>query len=80
MRAYLLVLVGGSIGSALRHAVNIAFARWLGTSFPFPTLFGDAVPPAEDATVVEAEVTVATTAAEAKAALVRLAGIETHAV
>jgi len=46
----------------------------------FPTLFGDAVPPAEDATVVEAEVTVAATAADAKAALVRLAGIETIAV
>jgi fluoride exporter len=39
MRAYLLVLVGGGIGSALRHAVNIAFARWFGTSFPFHTLF-----------------------------------------
>jgi CrcB protein len=39
MRAYLLVLVGGGIGSAIRHAVNVAFARWFGTSFPFHTLF-----------------------------------------
>ena len=39
MRAYLLVLVGGGIGSALRHAVNVTFARWFGTSFPFHTLF-----------------------------------------
>jgi CrcB protein len=39
MRAYLIVLVGGGIGSALRHAVNVAFARWFGTSFPFHTLF-----------------------------------------
>jgi CrcB protein len=39
MRAYLLVLVGGGIGSAIRHAVNIAFARWSGTAFPFHTLF-----------------------------------------
>jgi hypothetical protein len=39
MRAYLLVLVGGGIGSAMRHAVNVAFARWFGTSFPFHTLF-----------------------------------------
>jgi CrcB protein len=39
MRAVLLVFLGGGVGSALRHAVNIAFARWFGSSFPFHTLF-----------------------------------------
>jgi fluoride exporter len=39
MRAYVLVFVGGGIGAALRHGVNVAFARWFGTSFPFHTLF-----------------------------------------
>ena len=37
--AYLLVFIGGGIGTALRHAVNVAFARWLGPGFPFHTLF-----------------------------------------
>jgi CrcB protein len=36
---YLLVFVGGGIGAALRHGVNVAFARWFGTDFPFHTLF-----------------------------------------
>src|ERR1700726_3665354 len=36
---YLLVFIGGGIGAALRHAVNVAFARWFGTGFPFHTLF-----------------------------------------
>ena len=39
MRAYLLVFVGGGIGAALRHGVNVALARWLGVSFPYHTLF-----------------------------------------
>ena len=39
MRAYLLVFVGGGIGAALRHGVNITLARWLGMHFPFHTLF-----------------------------------------
>jgi fluoride exporter len=39
MRAVLLVFLGGGIGSTLRHTVNLAFARWFGTSFPFHTLF-----------------------------------------
>lgn len=39
MRAVLLVFLGGGIGSAIRHAVNVAFARWFGTGFPFHTLF-----------------------------------------
>ena len=37
--SYLLVFLGGGIGAALRHGVNVAFARWFGTSFPFHTLF-----------------------------------------
>jgi fluoride exporter len=39
MRAYLLVFIGGGIGSAIRHGVNVGFARWFGTAFPFHTLF-----------------------------------------
>jgi CrcB protein len=35
---YLIVFVGGGLGAALRHGVNIATARWLGTAFPFGTL------------------------------------------
>jgi CrcB protein len=36
---FLLVFIGGGIGAALRHAVNVAFSRWLAGSFPFHTLF-----------------------------------------
>jgi CrcB protein len=39
MRAYLLVFVGGGIGAALRHGVNVTLARSLGMHFPFHTLF-----------------------------------------
>ena len=39
MRAYLIVFVGGGLGAAARHAVNVIFARWFGTGFPFHTLF-----------------------------------------
>ena len=39
MRAYLIVFIGGGIGTAIRHAVNVAFARWFGTAFPFHTIF-----------------------------------------
>lgn len=35
---YLLVFLGGGIGSALRHAVNVAAARLLGIGFPFGTI------------------------------------------
>jgi fluoride exporter len=35
---YLIVFLGGGIGSALRHGVNIAAARLLGTAFPYGTL------------------------------------------
>lgn len=35
---YLIVFLGGGIGAALRHGVNIAAARLLGTAFPYGTL------------------------------------------
>ncbi len=34
---YLLVFFGGGLGATLRHAVNVACARGLGTSFPYGT-------------------------------------------
>ena len=36
--AYLIVFLGGGIGAALRHGVNIAAARFFGLAFPFGTL------------------------------------------
>jgi CrcB protein len=38
MTATLLVFLGGGIGAALRHGVNVAVARWLGTGVPWHTL------------------------------------------
>jgi CrcB protein len=35
---FLIVFLGGGIGAALRHGVNLLSARWLGTSFPWHTL------------------------------------------
>jgi fluoride exporter len=35
---YLIVFLGGGIGSMLRHGVNVLSARWLGTGFPYGTL------------------------------------------
>ncbi|MCZ7641846.1 MAG: fluoride efflux transporter CrcB [Pseudorhodoplanes sp.] len=35
---YLIVFLGGGIGSAMRHGVNLAGSRWLGTAFPYSTL------------------------------------------
>ncbi len=35
---YLIVFLGGGLGAALRHGVNLAAARLLGASFPFGTL------------------------------------------
>ena len=37
--ALFLVFLGGGIGAAFRHLVNVAFARWFGTAFPWGTLF-----------------------------------------
>jgi CrcB protein len=35
---YLIVFLGGGIGSMLRHGVNLGAARFLGTGFPYGTL------------------------------------------
>jgi len=35
---YLVVFLGGGIGAAMRHGINLAFARTLGTAFPYGTL------------------------------------------
>jgi CrcB protein len=34
---YLLVFIGGGLGSTLRHAINMLSARTLGTNFPWGT-------------------------------------------
>jgi CrcB protein len=34
---YLLVFLGGGIGSTLRHTINVVCARCLGTAFPYHT-------------------------------------------
>jgi len=36
---FLIVFLGGGIGAALRHGVNLLSARVLGAAFPFATLF-----------------------------------------
>jgi fluoride exporter len=35
---FLIVFLGGGLGAALRHGVNLAMARWIGTAFPYATL------------------------------------------
>ena len=35
---FLIVFLGGGLGAALRHGVNLASARVLGTAFPYATL------------------------------------------
>ena len=39
MTGFLMVFLGGGIGAAMRHGVNLFSARWLGTAFPYATLF-----------------------------------------
>ena len=36
--AYLFVFLGGGLGAALRHGVNVLAARLLGTHYPYGTL------------------------------------------
>ena len=36
---FLIVFVGGGIGAALRHGINLAAFRLFGTAFPYGTLF-----------------------------------------
>jgi CrcB protein len=38
MQSYLLVFIGAGVGGALRHGVNLAAGRLLGTGFPWGTL------------------------------------------
>ena len=35
---FLIVFLGGGLGAALRHGINLLMARWLGTAFPYATL------------------------------------------
>jgi CrcB protein len=35
---YLIVFLGGGLGAAIRHGVNLGAARLLGTAFPYGTL------------------------------------------
>jgi CrcB protein len=35
---YLIVFLGGGFGAAIRHGVNLAAARALGTAFPYGTM------------------------------------------
>jgi CrcB protein len=37
--SFLIVFLGGGIGAALRHGVNVLSARLLGTAFPYATMF-----------------------------------------
>jgi CrcB protein len=37
--AFLIVFLGGGIGAALRHGINVLFARLFGIAFPWHTLF-----------------------------------------
>ena len=37
--AYIVVFLGGGLGAALRHGINIALGRMLGASFPYATFF-----------------------------------------
>ena len=39
---FLIVFLGGGLGAALRHGVNLTSARLLGTAFPYATLFENA--------------------------------------
>jgi CrcB protein len=36
---YLIVFLGGGLGAALRHGINVLAARIAGTGFPYGTLF-----------------------------------------
>ena len=37
--SFLIVFLGGGVGAALRHGVNVLSARLLGTAFPYATMF-----------------------------------------
>jgi len=35
---YIIVFLGGGLGAAFRHGINVWVGRWLGTAFPYATL------------------------------------------
>jgi fluoride exporter len=39
MLGFVVVFFGGGLGAALRHGINLAAARTVGTTFPYGTLF-----------------------------------------
>ncbi len=39
MAHFLIVAIGGGIGAGFRHLVGLAALRWIGTGFPWGTLF-----------------------------------------
>ena len=39
LAAYAIVFVGGGVGAAIRHGVNVAAMRALGPNFPYSTFF-----------------------------------------
>jgi CrcB protein len=41
MFSIFLIFVGGGIGAALRHVVNVLSAQWLGLTFPWGTLIAN---------------------------------------
>jgi CrcB protein len=43
MQATMLVFLGGGLGAALRHGVNVVVGRALGTAFPWHTLLVNAL-------------------------------------
>ncbi len=43
MFAIFLVFVGGGIGAAMRHGVNVASAEWFGAGFPWGTMIVNVV-------------------------------------
>ena len=38
-----IIALGGALGTALRHGANVAVTGWLGTAFPWATLFVNVV-------------------------------------
>ena len=43
MNTIIAVAIGGAVGSVLRHGVNHAAARWIGTGFPWGTFLVNVV-------------------------------------
>ena len=39
LAGYLIVFLGGGIGAALRHGINLGAARFVGNGFPYATFF-----------------------------------------